>query len=148
MIQSAGVVIVRRTSVGPRYLLVCAYGNWDFPKGIVEPGENPVHAACREVEEETGLTGLVFSWGVSFKETEPYGPASRLKVARYYIAEIENGGAEPRVVLPVCPELGRPENDEFRWVGYREARKLLPARLLPIIHWAYQITAGKRGSRV
>ena len=28
--------------------------NWEIPSGIVEPGEEPVQAAAREVEEETG----------------------------------------------------------------------------------------------
>ncbi|MGH8579780.1 MAG: NUDIX domain-containing protein [Gammaproteobacteria bacterium] len=30
-----------------------AYNYWDFPKGTVEPAEDPFEAACREVEEET-----------------------------------------------------------------------------------------------
>ena len=28
---------------------------WDIPKGLLEPGENPATAACRELNEETGL---------------------------------------------------------------------------------------------
>jgi 8-oxo-dGTP pyrophosphatase MutT (NUDIX family) len=28
---------------------------WDIPKGLVEPGEAWVEAACRELQEETGL---------------------------------------------------------------------------------------------
>jgi len=35
-----------------------SYNNWGFPKGHIEPGEPADRAAVREVEEETGLTGL------------------------------------------------------------------------------------------
>lgn len=33
-------------------------GAWLFPKGHVEPGETDEEAARREIEEETGLSGL------------------------------------------------------------------------------------------
>ena len=60
---AAGVVIVRESDSGPRVLLLRAYRNWDLPKGLVEPGEQPFTAACREVEEETGITDLDFRMG-------------------------------------------------------------------------------------
>lgn len=31
-------------------------GLWEFPGGVVEPGERPEAAVCREIAEETGLT--------------------------------------------------------------------------------------------
>jgi mutator protein MutT len=30
-------------------------GSWEFPGGKIEEGENPLIAACREVEEELGV---------------------------------------------------------------------------------------------
>jgi bis(5'-nucleosidyl)-tetraphosphatase len=130
MTLSAGAVIVRRLQQGPRYLLLRAYNYWDFPKGIVEPGEEPLAAAVREIEEETTLTGLLFPWGTEYRETPPYG---RGKIARYYLAEAPHG----EVDLPVSPELGHPEHDEFRWLSYDEGRALLNERLLPIMSWAH-----------
>lgn len=126
---SAGVVVVRDTADGARILLLRAYNNWDFPKGLVEPGEEPRAAAIRETAEETGIADLVFDWGHEFFETAPY---ARNKIARFYLARTR---AE-RVVLPVNPELGRPEHHEFRWVDLAQAYALAPPRLQPVISWA------------
>jgi 8-oxo-dGTP pyrophosphatase MutT (NUDIX family) len=126
---SAGVVVVRESADGARYLLLRAYCNWDFPKGLVEPGEDPVATAIREAREETGLTDLVFEWGTDFVETEPY---ARNKIARYYLART----GTQRVILGVNPELGRPEHHEFRWVDLTEAFSLTVRRLQRVIAWA------------
>lgn len=37
-------------------LLIFREGNWDIPKGMVEPGESLAQAALREVEEETSIS--------------------------------------------------------------------------------------------
>jgi 8-oxo-dGTP pyrophosphatase MutT (NUDIX family) len=127
--RAAGAVIFRRSDRGVRLLVLRAYKNWDFPKGLVEPGEDALAAARREVEEETGLADLDYPFGDEFKETLPY---SGNKVARYYLAET---GAE-KIVLPVSPELGRPEHHEYRWVSFDEAEDLLPPRLAVVLEWA------------
>ena len=129
---SAGAVVVRATADGWRLLLLRAYRNWDFPKGLVEPGESPMAAAVRETREEAGIDDLAFRWGEIHRETAPYSGG---KVARYYLAETR----QARITLPVSPELGRPENDEVRWVDYDEAARLLPARLQPILSWAREV---------
>jgi bis(5'-nucleosidyl)-tetraphosphatase len=133
---SAGVVVVRRTGAEYRYLLLRAYQYWDFPKGEVEPGEDPLAAAIREVEEETTLGQLDFRWGRVYTETEPYG---RNKIARYYLAESKEG----EVILPVSAELGRPEHDEFRWLVYADARALLVPRVQQILDWSERIIGQK-----
>jgi len=129
---SAGAVVVRPAAPGWRYLLLRVFRTWDFPKGGVEAGEAPLQAAVREVEEETGLTALDFRWGEPYRETERYSAG---KVARYYVAASPVGD----VRLPINPELGRPEHHEFRWVSYPEARRLLPARLQPILEWVHEL---------
>ena len=127
--RSAGVVVVRPTGAGWRYLLLRAFRNWDFPKGLVEPDEVPLAAALREAREETSLAALELGWGEDSRETEPYAGG---KVARYYIALSARGD----VRLAVSPGLGRPEHHEYRWAKYAEARRLLPPRLQPILDWA------------
>lgn len=132
---SAGIILVRWRGNVPLYLLLRAYRYWDFPKGTVESGEEPFAAAIREVREETALSALAFPWGRGYRETPPY---SRNKVARYYLAEVVTGD----VILPVNPELGRPEHHEFRWLQYSDARTLVAERVKPILDWAHAQVQG------
>ncbi len=126
---SAGVVVIRESAEGWRFLLLRAFTHWDFPKGMVEAGEEPLAAAIREVREETLIEDLDFSWGHDYIETRPY---SRGKVARYFIAKTKTVA----VTLPVIAELGRAEHNEFRWVDYDEALRLVSPRVDPIVRWA------------
>jgi 8-oxo-dGTP pyrophosphatase MutT (NUDIX family) len=125
---SAGVVVVRETPDGWRYLLLRAFNHWDFPKGMVEPGEEPLAAAIREVREETLIADLEFAWGEEHTQTGPY---SRGKVARYYVARTRTTA----VTLPIIEELGRAEHSEYRWVDRDEALTLVSPRVAPIVEW-------------
>ena len=133
--RSAGIFVLRRVPEGWRLLLLRAYRNWDFPKGLITAGEGPLAAALRETREETGLNDLAFSWGHVFRETEPYAGG---KIARFYMAQTRT----ERIELPVSPELGRPEHHEWRWVSFDEARQLLAPRLRFIVDWAESVAIG------
>ena len=56
VIEAAGGV-VRHTETG-KYLFIFRNSKWDLPKGRIERNESVREAAVREVEEETGATGL------------------------------------------------------------------------------------------
>jgi 8-oxo-dGTP pyrophosphatase MutT (NUDIX family) len=129
---SSGVVVVSVAQRKLKFLLLRAYRNWDFPKGLVEAGEAPIDAALREVREETTLEDLSFDWGLKFMETGPY---NRGKISRYYIARSK----ETRVLLPINPELGRPEHHEACWVDFPKALGLVSPRLQPVVHWAHAV---------
>ena len=128
-ILSAGVVVVRRDDAGWRVLLLRVYNYWDCPKGVVEPGEDPLTTAKREVREETGIEELEFRWGEEFIETPPY---SKNKVARYYVAATSTADVE----LPVNPALGKAEHHEWRWLTWEEAEQRVVDRLWTVLRWA------------
>jgi len=131
---SAGVVVVRREGDDWLYLLLRAFNHWDFPKGMVEEGEEPLAAAIREVREESTIEDLDFAWGASSTQTGPYSGG---KVARYYLAETRRLD----VSLPINPLIGRAEHSEYRWVGFDEALDLVSPRVKPVIRWAAQALA-------
>jgi 8-oxo-dGTP pyrophosphatase MutT (NUDIX family) len=123
------VVVVRGAPGQWLFLMLRAYRNWDFPKGMVEPGEDPLVAARREVREETLIEDLDFEWGEVYQETSPY---SHGKIARYYLARTRT----EKIILPVSAELGRPEHNEWRWVSRDVALQLASPRIQPVVRWA------------
>ncbi|MBP5395385.1 MAG: NUDIX domain-containing protein [Bacteroidales bacterium] len=56
-VEYAAGGIVR--NAGGDFLVIRRFGFCDFPKGHVEPGENNLQAALREVSEETGIPEAV-----------------------------------------------------------------------------------------
>jgi 8-oxo-dGTP pyrophosphatase MutT (NUDIX family) len=129
---SCGVVVVRQTDNGWKTILLRAFHHWDFPKGIREPGEDPMQAALREVTEETGIDDLAFEWGDRFFETGPY---SKGKVARYFLAQT----SQEEITMGLSPETGEPEHHEWRWVSFDEAYDMGSPRVRSIVQWARQV---------
>lgn len=128
VVRSAGVVIARRRGGDWRVLVLRAARNWDFPKGLLEEGEDALDTARREATEETGISDLVFDFGESHKETIAFGTG---EIARYYLAITTTD----QVTLPIAHELGRPAHDEWRWVTFDEAEEVLPPRLAAVLEW-------------
>ncbi len=129
---SSGVVVVSVIERKLKFLLLRAYRNWDFPKGLIEPGEEPINAALREVREETSLDDISFDWGLVFMETGPY---NKDKIARYYIARSK----QVHIHLPINPELGKPEHQEARWFDVDKTLAMVSPRLIPVVRWAYGV---------
>lgn len=48
--ESGQILLLRRSKTAPRRAF-----DWEFPGGVVEPGEDPKQASLRELEEEAGL---------------------------------------------------------------------------------------------
>lgn len=134
---SCGVIVRRRSGE----LLLChATGRnyWDIPKGVLDPGETPIEAALRELQEEAGLTlapGAVRDLGeqqyLNRKDLHlyvvdpplPHLALDHFKCTTYYL------GRHGREV---------PEVDTYRWAARDEVPYLAGknmARVLMALEW-------------
>jgi 8-oxo-dGTP pyrophosphatase MutT (NUDIX family) len=102
---------------------------WEFPGGVVEPGESPARAGHREVAEELGieLTGGLELLVVDWEPPHPPGHGG--------LRLIFDGGRVPtadigRLLLPDA------ELRDWRFVTEREAAGLLPPVRLDRLRWA------------
>ncbi|WP_432136177.1 MULTISPECIES: NUDIX hydrolase [unclassified Streptomyces] len=110
---------------------------WEFPGGVVEPGEAPARAGMREVEEETGIRLdevprlLVVDW-------EPPRPPGYGGLRLLF----DGGRLEPEAVEGLL--LPGPELRAWRFVTEAEAADLLPPVRHERLRWA--LRARERGA--
>ncbi|MEV0648391.1 NUDIX domain-containing protein [Phytomonospora sp. NPDC050363] len=116
-VRAAGGVLWDSTEDGVRLALVYRPGceNWSLPKGKLSPGEHPLAAACREVEEETGVAGVPGPFLTTASYTLPNPGRDLHKTVDYWAMRALNPGAE---FVP------NSEIAECRWVSVEEAREL------------------------
>ncbi|MFB6955541.1 NUDIX domain-containing protein [Streptomyces sp. NPDC056309] len=109
---------------------------WEFPGGVVEPGEAPARAGMREVAEETGIRLddvprlLVVDW-------EPPAPPAFGGLRFLFDGGRLDSAAAQRLLLP------GPELRDCRFVTEREAADLLPPVRYARLRWA--LRARERG---
>lgn len=128
-IESSGIVILRKEKDDFLVLLMRSHDYWDFPKGGIENDETKLIAAIREVKEETGIEDLNFKWGKIFYETESYGCLN--KTAYYFLAETKT----LNVFIENNPLTGIKEHEEYKWVKFKEAKKMTVNRINRVLNW-------------
>jgi len=117
--KSCGVILYRNNE-GTREYLLLHYpgGHWDFAKGHVEEfDENERGTACRELEEETGISEISFH--DNYREQMYYefnrGFKERVKkTVVYFLAETQ----ERDVTLSF-------EHKNFDWMAYEDSMRKL-----------------------
>jgi predicted NUDIX family NTP pyrophosphohydrolase len=117
--SSAGLLLFRRRPDGLELFLAHPggpfwkgreAGAWTIPKGLAEPGEDPLAAACREFEEETGL-----------KPRGPFIPLGnvRQKAGKVVHAWAWEGDADPALVTSNTMKTEWPRGSG-RWLTFPE----------------------------
>jgi predicted NUDIX family NTP pyrophosphohydrolase len=141
--RSAGLLMYRRSADGLEVFLVHPggpiwarkdKGAWTIPKGEHEPDENPLVAARREFEEETG-----FRAAGEFLELG----AIKQKSGKVVTAWAFEGDCDPaKLTSNTCeiewpPRSGRrleiPEVDRGRWFSIEEAREHIREEQRPLL---------------
>jgi len=94
---SAGCVVYRNSSDVAEVALIQPRERtaWALPKGLIERGEAPEHAAQREAREETGLSGEIVSkidtikYSYTAKWEQP--PTRVFKIVTFYLLKFTSG---------------------------------------------------------
>lgn len=145
--QSAGVLLFRHRNGVLEVFLVHPGGPfwarkddgaWSIPKGEIDPGEDALAAARRELAEETGLTvdGAFL----------PLAPVKQ-KSGKIVNAWATRGDADPGTITSnTFMHQGReyPEVDRAAWFSLAEARrKLLPGQVPLLDELDRRVSAGE-----
>jgi 8-oxo-dGTP pyrophosphatase MutT (NUDIX family) len=96
--RSAGFLVYHILPDGSHEYLLLDYGrHWDFAKGHVEKGEDDLHAATRELREETGIADVQPMAG--FKQEVRYFFRDRKKgliqkTVTFFLGQTQAGAAD------------------------------------------------------
>ena len=116
--HSAGGLVIRRISGVLSVLLIMdGHGNWGFPKGHLDDGENSLEAARREIAEETGITNI--SLKADLKSIDWYFRKNGIhtrKICDLYLFEASAGNPTPQASEGIS---------RAKWVPLGDARKIL-----------------------
>ena len=92
-------------------------GNWGFPKGHIEEGEDGCETAIRETKEETGLSINLYEPD-KFSETISYiTNQGELKYVTLYLATIKDESQSVKI--------DEDEISEYKWCRYEEALRII-----------------------
>ena len=130
-VMSTGFLVIRREPC-LSFLLLRHPDRWDLPKGHVDPGETPLEAAFRELEEETGImAGQIsivegFEFQLSYPAPDRQQPS---KMARkslvIYLAWLETP-AEVQVS----------EHDSYCWFDWDPPHRIQQQTIDPLLCYA------------
>jgi predicted NUDIX family NTP pyrophosphohydrolase len=112
-------------------------GHWTIPKGEIEPGEDRLAAAIREVQEETGITVEPVSRFIALGSVRQKGG----KMVHAWAVECDWDDTQPirsnRLTMEWPPSSGRmlefPEVDRAQFFPVAEAKRKLKAAQVELV---------------
>ncbi len=117
--ETAGGVVLNKIG---RVLVVSQRGtSWSLPKGHIDPGEDKLQAAIREIAEESGILRLTLVKELGSYSRYKIGPGgvkedkSELKVIHMFLFNTDESKLQPT----------DPHNPEARWVHIDDVEGLL-----------------------
>jgi 8-oxo-dGTP diphosphatase len=122
-VRAAGFVLVRGEGPSARFLLLHnpEHREWGFAKGHLDPGEEDLPGALRELREETGIVEVEID--PAFRETIRYEKVSRKTGARTGVwKEVVYFFGRSKDEAHTLSE----EHDRSGWFTLAEARERIP----------------------
>jgi 8-oxo-(d)GTP phosphatase len=120
-VEAAGAVVWRYRGDALQVLLIhrTRYDDWSFPKGKLDPGEQPLVAAVREVREETDVAVRLGPLLTRHEYRVERPPGAIKRVTYWSAAPLDGAGASADAYQ------ANDEVDEVRWVDIDTAPKQL-----------------------
>jgi 8-oxo-dGTP diphosphatase len=124
-LDAAGAIVWRVEAGNLEVLLVHRprYDDWSWPKGKLEPGEDLISCAWREVLEETGRQVVI---GRPLPKVAYPLATGTIKTVYYWAARLADDSDNPAVCArPAHPAASRAEVDRTRWLPADHALRRL-----------------------
>jgi bis(5'-nucleosidyl)-tetraphosphatase len=124
-VRSCGVLVFRETPER-EFLLLRHPKRWDLPKGHLDPGENDLQCALRELWEETGITEEDVRIDPDFRYMTNYAVIDR-GVTRLKTLVILLGKLERDTAIRVS------EHQGYQWFPWRPPHRIQPQTIDPLL---------------
>jgi 8-oxo-dGTP pyrophosphatase MutT (NUDIX family) len=126
-LKACGFIIFRKQPA-TSFLLMKHRDRWDLPKGVVEPGENELQCAVRELREETGIdeAEIEIDDGFRFETQYPIQlPRSARKASKTLVVFLGWLHSDARVVPT--------EHEDFAWLDWNPPHHIQTQTIDPLL---------------